>query len=304
MFINVNSMTPRILVFGSVNIDLIFSVDHIVRSGETIASTSLTRSAGGKGANQAAALAKAGLPVSFAGKIGTDGVFLRTLLESYGVDTSHIRSYDGATGQALIQLDKNRQNAIVLFAGGNGKITETEVDETLACFKKGDTIVLQNEIMLNNYIIKKAHERGLCIALNPSPYDSSIETLPLEYVRMLFVNEIEAAQLAHLPEDSPHSSILEALVKQYPHCEIILTVGKDGAYYGCGTERARGEIIDLPVVDTTGAGDTFSGFFIAARMRGLSPAGALAAACKASSLAVSRPGAMEAIPFAGEVFVQ
>jgi ribokinase len=292
----------KVLVFGSINIDLIFSVDHIVRGGETIASSSLVRSAGGKGANQAAALAKAGLAVSFAGKTGTDGMFLRELLESYGVDTTHTRNYDGATGQAVIQLDKNKQNAIVLFAGGNGAITPAEAGQTLEHFGEGDLLVLQNEITLTGSLISMAHERHIRIALNPSPYDERVESFPLEFVALFFVNEIEGAQLAHLPAGTPCEDILNALTARFPASEIILTAGKDGAYYGCGTERAHAGILDTPVVDTTGAGDTFLGFFIAAQMRGFAAAAALAAACKASSIAVSRLGAMEAIPFTNEVF--
>jgi ribokinase len=119
-----------------------------------------------------------------------------------------------------------------------------------------------------------------------------------------FVNEIEGAALAGLaPGAGPvFPEILEALVKKFPHAEIILTAGKDGAYYGFGEIREKGDIVDLPVADTTGAGDTFTGYFIAARARGLSVGEALAVACKASSIAVSRKGAMEAIPLAGEVF--
>ena len=117
----------KILVFGSLNIDLTFSLDHIVRPGETISSTALNRGAGGKGANQAAALAKAGADVYMAGKIGADGGFLTELLQSYGVDTGCVARYEGATGQAIIQLEKSGQNSIVLFAGGNGAISSSGI---------------------------------------------------------------------------------------------------------------------------------------------------------------------------------
>ena len=292
----------KVLVFGSLNIDLIFSVDYIVRGGETISSSDFKRSAGGKGANQAAALAKAGLETFLAGKIGADGAFLRGLLESYGVNTAHVLNYGGATGQAIIQLDRDRQNAIVLFAGGNAAIEAAEVDAVLAGFGEGDHLVLQNEISLSPLIIEKARERNMRIVLNPSPYDGRIGQFPLDLVDMLFVNEIEGSGLAGLPLGSLHSAVLDALTLRFPRCEIVLTVGKEGAYYGLGAERAKGEIIDTPVVDTTAAGDTCLGFFLAARARGFSPEAALAAACRASSIAVSRPGAMESIPFAREVF--
>jgi ribokinase len=292
----------KVLVFGSLNIDLIFSVDHIARPGETISSSALEKSAGGKGANQAASLAKAGMDVYMAGKIGEDGGFLLELLQSWGVHTDHVSLYEGATGQALIQLDKNRQNSIVLFSGGNARITDDEVKHTLAQFGPGDIAVLQNEINCTAEVMRAAKKQGLTIYLNPSPYNEGIAKLPLDLADAFFVNEIEGAALADLDQGAPFPAIRESLVKKFSHAEIILTAGKDGAFYGFNDIREKGDIIDLPVADTTAAGDTFSGYFIAARARALPVREALAVACKASSIAVSRKGAMASIPFAEEVF--
>jgi ribokinase len=292
----------RILVFGSLNIDLTFLVDHIVQSGETISSDSLVRSAGGKGANQAAALAKAGMDVFMAGKIGRDGLFLLETLSSYGANTEYVSIYDGATGQALIQLDRNGQNAIVLYAGGNTAITLEEIQHTIGNFGANDLIVLQNEIIYLREIIETAKARGMKVCLNPSPYNEKIERLPLNLIDMFFVNEIEGAALAHTASCMQYAQVLDALTLRFPTAEILLTAGKEGAYYGFEGVREKGAIIDLPVVDTTGAGDTFTGYFIAARQKNYAVRDALAIACKASSLAVSRKGAMEAIPLAGEVF--
>jgi len=292
----------KILVYGSLNIDLIFSVDHIARPGETISGSSLVKSAGGKGANQAAALAKAGMQVYMAGKIGQDGRFLLRLLESYGVNTDGVIQYEGPTGQAIIQLDRNKQNSIVLFGGGNNEISVEEIHATIARFSAGDIIVLQNEIALVKEIMENAKKQGLRICLNPSPYNEKITQLPLDLVDMFFVNEIEGAALANLPPGASPSEALDCLVKRFPKAEIILTAGKDGAYYGNGEIRAKGDIINLPVEDTTGAGDTFTGYFIAAREKNITVPQALAIACKASSIAVSRKGAMESIPFAEDVF--
>jgi ribokinase len=292
----------KILVFGSLNIDLTFSVDHIVKPGETIGSVSLTKSAGGKGANQAAALAKAGMDVRMAGKIGEDGEFLLKLLQSYGVDTACVSRYEGATGQAVIQLDRDKQNAIVLFAGGNGRITLDEIQGTIGQFGRGDTIVLQNEVVRLGEIMETARERGLRICLNPSPCDETIETLPLQLTDIFFVNELEGAALAALPVTEPPQRILDRLTERFPAAEIILTAGKEGAYYGFQGTCEKGDIIDLPVADTTAAGDTFTGYFLAARAKNFSVSESLALACKAASIAVSRRGAMEAIPFGSEVF--
>ncbi|MDR2630819.1 MAG: ribokinase [Spirochaetaceae bacterium] len=292
----------KVLVFGSLNIDLIFSVDHMVSPGETISSSSLIKSAGGKGANQAAALAKAGMSVYMAGKIGQDGTFLLSLLQSYGVNTDRVVRYEGATGQAIIQLDKTKQNAIVLFSGGNAQITVDEIQSTLGEFNRGDLIVLQNEIVHVKKIIETAKDRDLTVCLNPSPYDQKIEKLPLDLVNVFFVNEIEGAALAGKNAETPLPQVLDSLVGRFPGAEIILTAGKDGAYYGFKNIREKGSIVDMPVVDTTGAGDTFTGYFIAARNRNMPIDRALEIACKAASFAVSRKGAMEAIPFAAEIF--
>jgi ribokinase len=292
----------KFLVFGSLNIDLIFSVDHIVAPGETINSFTLERSAGGKGANQAAALAKAGMEVYMAGKIGTDGDFLLELLRSYAVHTDHILRWEGATGQAIIQVDKSGQNSIVLYGGGNAALNKDEIGPIISAFGPGDMIVLQNEIPLTAELARAASKQGMRVCLNPSPFDGRIATLPLELVDLLFVNEIEAAGLAGRPVSEDPGVILDALALRFPRTELILTAGKEGAFYAHKNLRAKGDIIDLPVIDTTGAGDTFTGFFLAARQRGCDVTESLHLACKASSLAVSRKGAMTAMPFADDVF--
>ena len=292
----------KYLVYGSLNIDLVFSVDHIVTPGETISSTSLAKNAGGKGANQASALAKAGLPVYMAGKAGQDGQFLLNILKTYGVNTDRVIQYEGPTGQALIQLDKNGQNSIVLYSGGNEKVTVDEIQSTIAQFSAPDIIVLQNEIAHLREIIECAQKQGLRICLNPSPYNKAIEDLPLELVDTFFVNEIEGAALVNLQPDTALPVILDALVKRFPKAEIILTAGKDGAYYGQGDTRAKGDIFKVKEEDTTAAGDTFTGYFLAARGKDMTVTEALAIACKAASIAVSRKGALESIPFAKEVF--
>jgi len=291
----------KVLSFGSLNIDLLFSVDHIALPGETISSVSFARSAGGKGANQAAALAKAGLPVYMAGKIGKDGLFLLELLESYGVNTDYVIQYEGATGQAVIQIDKNGQNSIVLFSGGNGEITIEEIEKIIAQFSSTDIIVLQNEIVHIDHIIKTAKNKGIRICFNPSPFDEKIFSLPLESVNWLFVNEIEGAALAGFSQPS-YNAAIDRLTENFPETEIILTAGKDGAFYGCGKKRISCEIVKTPVIDTTAAGDTFTGFFLAAREKDMSVSQSLAAAGKAASITVSRKGAMESIPYANEVF--
>ena len=292
----------RFLNYGSVNIDLIFSVDHIVKGGETLQSSSLTKSAGGKGANQSAALAKAGAEVFHAGKIGEDGQFLVELLQSYGVDTSFVHTYEGATGQAIIQLDAHKQNSIILYGGGNTAIERSEIDNTLAYFKKDDMLVLQNEIVETDYLIKEAKKKGMKVCMNLAPFSAEAFSYPLDLLDILVVNEIEGAALASLDEQADFQTILETLVKRYPNAEIVLTVGKAGCWYAFGNDRFHQAIYDTPVVDTTAAGDTFIGYYLCSIAKQFSVKEALYYASKAAGLAVSKQGAMASIPLAEEVF--
>ena len=290
----------KLLSYGSLNIDYTYKVPHIVIPGETLTSLSLTRNAGGKGANQSASASKAGMEVYHAGKLGRDGLFLKELLESYGVDTSLITVTDGASGNAIIQVDEEGQNSIVLFPGTNHEITGEEIAAAMEGFGEGDLLLIQNEINNLSLIITKAYEKGLRIIFNPAPFTKEVLGLPLEKVSMLVVNEIEGAGLAGM--DGSAEEVLETLVKAYPSSEIVLTAGSQGAFYGYRDIREKGDIVECEVVDTTGAGDTFIGYFLAAREKGLSVKASLQAACKASSIAISRPGAMAAVPVKEEVF--
>lgn len=292
----------RFLTYGSTNIDLIFTVDHILKAGETLQSGSLVKSAGGKGANQSTALAKAGAEVYHAGKIGADGAFLIDLLRDWGVDTRYLRTYAGETGQALIQVDRDGQNAIILYGGGNKAITVEEIDEVLADFGSNDMLVLQNEIVHTDHLITRAKERGMRVCMNIAPFDPSVFSLPLEMLDLLVVNEIEGAALSRMEEGASFTAILDRLVERYPATEILLTVGKDGSYYGFGSQRIHQPIIEAEVVDTTAAGDTYIGYYLASIGRGYDPAEAMYRATKASAITVARSGAMASIPFAGEVF--
>jgi ribokinase len=292
----------RFLTYGSLNIDLIFAVDHIAQEGETLQSISLTKSAGGKGANQAAALAKAGSKVYHAGKIGDDGRFLLELLGGWGVDTSAVRLYDGPTGQALIQVDREGRNAILLYGGGNKEITIDEIDETLSDFGEGDMLVLQNEIVHTAHLITKARQRGMAVALNAAPFDETILDLPLEELTLLIVNELEGAALARMEGSDDFHAILDALTKAYPSVEILLTVGSGGSYWAYEQRVLHQPIYPATVVDTTAAGDTFIGYYLSSIARGYPVEEALRYATKAASLTVSRSGAMASIPHAAEIF--
>ena len=291
----------KVLNYGSLNIDYVYSVPHFVFGGETLSSSGMVRNAGGKGANQSAALAKSGLEVYHAGKIGKDGEFILNLLGSYGVDTRFVTVTDSASGHAIIQIDSSKQNAILLYPGGNHCIAEAEIEEVFRSFGSGDWLVLQNEINNLDLIMEKAIDTGMDICFNAAPFDASVNDLPLDKVRLIVVNEIEGAGLAGCSSDDK-DHLIEELGSKYPSNDILLTLGREGACYISRGRVWHQDIIDYPVLDTTAAGDTFIGYFLASRIDGYDIQKALFFASRASGIAVSRKGAMESIPVREEVF--
>jgi ribokinase len=286
----------KVLCFGSLNIDKVFSLDHIVAPGETIASESLLMNLGGKGANQSVALAKAGLPVYFAGKIGSDGISFLTQLNNLGVNTDLVDTTGSVTGEAIIQVSKQGQNAIVLFPGANREIQDSGIDEVLMHFSPGDWVVLQNEICGVEKILQKAYARKLNICLNPSPMDETMMGIDLTNLRLLVVNEIEAAQFLGTKCDE-YQQNSKRLRQRLPRTDIVLTAGKQGAFfYGDDAVCHFSPIVEAPVVDSTACGDTFLGYFVASQIRGFDVDDSLRIASKAASITVSRKGAASSIP--------
>ncbi|MGL1889991.1 MAG: ribokinase [Spirochaetaceae bacterium] len=289
----------KILNYGSMNIDIVFTVSNIVRPGETISSSSMQQFAGGKGANQSVALAKAGSEVWHCGKIGEDGEWLMGKLNSFGVKTDLIRKYEGSTGQAIIQVTPKAENSIILFGGGNQNMKEVEILDTISHFESGDYLVLQNEINLVPKIIEEARNIGMKICLNPAPFDESINSWPLDMVDILIVNELEAEGLAGIK--SSFTEVLNHLTEKFSDTDIIMTVGESGAYYGRNETREYVPITKTKAVDTTAAGDTFLGYYLASRTAGYEVRESMQRASKASSITVSRYGAMDSIPLVGEI---
>ncbi|WP_304222416.1 ribokinase [Gracilinema caldarium] len=289
----------RILNFGSLNIDYVYRVDAFLKPGETKAAKSRSVFAGGKGLNQSLAMAKAGLTVFHAGKVGAEGDFLVDTLKKGRVDTSLIGRSDKPSGHTIIQVDDQGRNCILLFGGANQDIDESYIDAALASFGSGDYLVLQNEISLVPEIIKKAKQRGLFIIMNPSPYTQEILSYPLDKIDMFLMNEIEAEGFTGLQD--PRKA-LNALCNEFPQSQIILTLGDKGALWGRGTEGIiEQRAYPATVVDTTAAGDTFSGYFIAGLVEGSSVPEALDLASQAAAICVSRPGAADSIPWRHEM---
>ncbi len=288
----------KILNFGSLNIDYVYQVDHFVSAGETLSSDSMAVNCGGKGLNQSIAAAKAGGEVYHAGKIGADGQMLTDELEKNGVNTDCLTVCDAKCGHAIIQVDKSGQNCILLYSGSNSMNTEQEIDRCLENFGSGDWLLLQNEINLIPYIIDKAYEKGMKIVLNPSPITADIADYPIHKVSLLILNEIEGAALGG---DGSEDEILNELRRKYKDTAVLLTLGKKGAVYFDGKSKTQHGIYDTKVVDTTAAGDTMMGYFVAMLAKGKEPDEALKIASMASSITVSRKGAAASIPTISEI---
>ena len=292
----------KVLNFGSLNIDYTYQVDHFVRAGETMSSESLQVFSGGKGLNQSIALSKAGADVWHAGAVGAgDGDFLIEQMKKAGVHTELIEHLDGQTGHAIIQKDPAGQNCILLYGGANQRITREMVDRVLTQFEADDFLILQNEISEIGYIMEKAHEKGMKIVLNPSPMNAKILSYPLEYVDYFLLNEVEASDICGIEATKDPQALMNGLVKRFPEAKIVLTLGGDGSVYRDGDAVLRQGIYKVPVVDTTAAGDTFTGYFIASAVKGNSVPDALLKAAKAAAITVMGKGAAPSIPWDKQV---
>lgn len=289
----------KIVNFGSCNVDHVYRMeDHIVRVGETLSCTSLAFYAGGKGLNQSIAIARAGANVYHAGCIGNDGQMLADLLVNSGVDISYVQRADTNNGHAIIQVDLQGNNSIFIYPGTNGMIYEEYVDEVLKDFDQGDILVLQNEISNVKYIIDKAYEKKIDIVFNPSPFNEVISTIDLNKVAYLMINEVEGKEITG--SDEP-DEIITLLNNKYPDTRVILTLGYKGSVYYDGKVKISQPAYTVVAVDSTAAGDTFTGYFVAGLSRGNEVEQALKLASAAAALSVSKPGAAPSIPLVGEV---
>lgn len=288
----------KVLNFGSLNYDYVYKVDHAVTPGETIDSQGMDSFLGGKGLNQSISLARAGVKVFHAGQVGEDGERFLHACEKNGIDTTYIKMIEGKSGHAIIQLDKNAQNCILLYGGSNRKITKEFVDEVLSHFEKGDILLLQNEINELDYIIDRAYEKGMQIALNPSPFDKALDACDLKKISYFLLNEIEGGQISGEKEPD---MILDVMMSKFPEAKVVLTLGSDGVVYRDKGQTCRQGIYKVKAVDTTAAGDTFTGYFIAGILAGMSVPDILKMCAKASAITVSRMGATDSIPTMDEV---
>ncbi|WP_321003927.1 ribokinase [Eisenbergiella porci] len=287
-----------IINFGSLNIDRVYKVSHFVRPGETISSESYKCFPGGKGLNQSIAISRAGAKVTHAGTIGADGGFLKELLKQSGVDTRYVRESENVTGHALIQVSEEGENCIILYKGSNYENDVNFIDYVLAGFNSEDILVLQNEINNLEYLLQCGKQKGMRILLNASPVDERLKNMDLTGVTWLMVNETEGLEITG--ENKPER-IAAQLLDKYPAMNVILTLGTDGCVYQNKENRIYQSCFPAETVDTTAAGDTFTGYFIASVLTGKSMEEALEIASCAAAMAVSREGAAVSIPIYAEV---
>ena len=288
----------RVLNIGSMNLDHVYNVDHIVQPGETEATGELNIHLGGKGMNQSVALAKAGVETWHGGMIGDDGQPFLDACAEFGVHADYIKKIDVKTGHAIIQIDSSAQNCILLYGGANQCLNAEYVDEVLANFGEDDVLLLQNEVNMLPYIVDKAYEKGMTIALNPSPFNEKLDKVDMGKIGIFLLNEVEGGQITGLAEPD---DIIAKLLQMYPHARIVLTLGKDGAVYADANQKHYQPIFAVKAVDTTAAGDTFTGYFLAGLCEGMPIPDVLKMSAKASSIAVSREGAVPSIPWRAEV---
>lgn len=291
----------KILNFGSCNIDYVYSLDHIVKPGETETTYGLELFPGGKGLNQAIAVAKAGAEVYFAGCVGEGSDMLTDIMKDNSVNISLINKLEQKNGHAIIQVNSEGENSIFLYPGTNEMVSKDYIDKVLNFFDDGDIILLQNEISNIDYIVEKAYEKNMCIIFNPSPINEKINSIDFSLISYVILNEVEAKAISGCGDIT---NSLKYIKSKYPNLKIILTMGKKGCIYTDNKQDYAQSAFKANAIDTTAAGDTFAGYFVAGISIRTNLQTVLRTASAASAISVSRKGAASSIPNKEEVLIE
>ena len=291
-------MTPRIVVFGSINIDLTFRVPHLPSAGETVLTPTFSQAVGGKGANQAIAAARDGALTSFIGCVGSDtfGTSARAAFADLGIETSGLKTVTGSTGLAAVWVDVDGLNQIAVASGANSALkADALCDREIG---PGTFVVLQMETPPAQVeaAIAHARRRGAYVILNLAPA-LPLPAPALREVAILVLNEHEATVLCGLlalPQVEPAAQV--AALARHLNTTVIITLGRAGAIGARGGMLLQVDALAVPVVDTTGAGDCFVGVLAAALSRGAAIGDAMQRAAVAGSLACTIVGAMPSFP--------
>lgn len=274
---------------GSINADMVYSVPHLPGPGETLAARDLSRFLGGKGANMSVAAARAAAHVCHIGSVGSDGSWAVERMMEYGVDTRHIAKSAEQTGHAIIAVDHDGENQILLYSGANRDISNDQIDMALSTATTGDLLIIQNETNSQAHAAKRGKELGLRVCYAAAPFEVAAIEAVMGYLDLLFLNEVEAAQLERATGIAPES---------LPVSDVIVTRGAKGARH-FDTKRAGFRdypAVSVKTVDTTGAGDTFTGYVLAGLDRGMPMPQAIAQANLAAAIMVTRRGTADVIP--------
>ena len=288
-----------ILVVGSLNMDYTIYVNEFPKEGETLFGNNRFIQPGGKGANQAVAIAKSNLVNTvMIGAIGNDkdGEEVKNIVSSFGVDAKLIKK-DVETGNATIVVDKNSENKIIIIGGANTSLAIDDIDVSL--IEKADYIVLQNEInqAVNDFVINKAYELNKTIIYNPAPY-RNIDDDILKKITYFIPNEIELEKYSNMNNiDDGVSYLLNKGIKN-----VLVTLGTKGSLLKNKNESIKVDAFKVDAIDTVAAGDTFVGYFVSALASGKSEKEAMLLASKASSITVSRKGSLVSIPTLKEIY--
>lgn len=279
---------------GSINADMTYRVPHLLAPGETLATTALSRGLGGKGANMSVAAARAGAQVRHLGAVGEDGRWAIERLTEYGVDTRQIAVLSEPTGHAIIMLDRQAENCILIYPGANRALSVERIEAGLSEATPEDIFVFQNETNAQREAAELASSRGLRVAYAAAPFDADAVTLVLPLLDLLVLNEIEAGQLEQATGQS---------IETIPVRDVVVTLGGRGCRWINTDSREVRDFAALPVtpVDTTGAGDTFTGYLLAGLDRGLPMPTSIELAQRAAAIMVTRQGTADVIPDLKEV---